>query len=203
MAEQATLISRMRVLVARTYKAERLYASMRRGSGRSFPGSAALSAMANETRAGEWQEVHSKMRLALNDILEQNSSKELISLVLRLREEFRQISANSGSLFQERIEKLAESVKKEEFVHASKQSLELVKIKARLQASNAVVEELTGILSASGRKNLEIDSQAQAPIQLVGDTPLGEDLDIPEKIEANSGRLRNVIPFRRVVQGQK
>ncbi len=78
-----------------------------------------------------------------------------------------------------------------------------MKIKARLQASNAVVEELTGILSASGRKNLEAGARSQTPVQLEGDTPLGEDLDIPEKIEANSGRLRNVIPFKRVVHGRR
>ncbi len=113
MAEQATLISRMRVLVARTYKAERLYASMKRGSGRPFPGAAALSSMANEARAGEWQEMHAKMRLALNEILDNNSAKELVSLVLRLRDEFMQVSASSGAMFEERLEKLSDAIRKE------------------------------------------------------------------------------------------
>ncbi len=198
MAEKATLHSRLRVLVARTFKAEKLYASMQRKSSPSFPGPAALSELANDIRAKEWQRIHAELRGAINDILENCPVGQVGTKVNQLKDEFLLLAKNSSQDFSENLESLLEAAKKEEFTRTAKKSMELVRFKARLQAAQAVSEELTGILNLCGKsREGEVPEETISELHLLGDTPLGEDLETPAetRLEANGSERQNIIQF--------
>jgi len=191
MAEKATLHSRLRVLV-------KLYASMQRKSTPGFPGPAALSEVANDIRAREWQRIHADLRTAVNAILEDCPVGQVGQKVNQLKEYFNTLAQTSNTDFSESLEGLLEAAKKEEFTRTAKKSMELVRLKARLQAAQAVSEELTGILGLCGKNfdSLEED-ETISELHLLGDTPLGEDLEQPAetRLEANGAERHNIIQF--------
>ena len=198
MAEKATLHSRLRVLVARTFKAEKLYASMQRKSTPGFPGPAALSELANDIRAREWQRIHAELRGAVNEILENCPVGQVGVKVNQLKEEYLILAQASNKEFTESMSSLLEAAQKEEFTRTAKKSMELVRLKARLQAAQAVSEELTGILSLCGKNPGTMPpDETISELHLLGDTPLGEDLELPAetRLEANGAERPNIIQF--------
>lgn len=224
MSEKATLSSKLRILVARAYKAERLYASMkakapeasniysRRLKSKKEPSALQsnrlISELSSEARATEWQQSYKELRLSLNEILEKNNlsasklSKPVTELYNNLAEgleetraRYNKISKDSFSAFENK-----------EFLRCSKNSIELIRLKARIQSQTAVAEELSNLLNSSNRaKNRK--RMEHAPVLLLGNKPLGEDLDTPpskdeKELEYDDfkiavGDLSNVIPFKR------
>ncbi len=192
MSDGATLNSRLRVLIAKTFRAEKLYSSLRKQPAPNATSSTQLSEMANELRAKEWQKTHTKLRTTLNDILDLKNSTKMVSEVARLKDFFQAESDKCNSSLDESLDLLVDSSKREEFVHSLKLSFELIRIKARMQATHAIAEELNAILNACGKRGkTPLEDSPQVFIQ--SDQALGEDLDEVQEEDFSS----NVIPLRK------
>ena len=151
MSNAATLNSRLRVLVAKTFRAEKLYSSIRNKKRSDSLSVSALSEVANEVRAREWQSVHYQLRTALNDILSQCNNSQQSKELLLLREQFGKRAQEAALDVEKGVQQLHDTAKRQEFAHVFKLSLELVRHKARAQANKVIAEELTSLLSKSGR----------------------------------------------------
>ena len=88
MAENQTLHSRLRVLVAKTYRAEKLFASIRNTSDVRSLNFSFISDLANDLRSREWQNAHHELRERLNHILALGAGSVVIEKIEVLREEF-------------------------------------------------------------------------------------------------------------------
>ncbi len=161
--QSATLNSRLRVLVAKTYRAEKLYSSIRsnhremlsrelatRESG-ALGNSTSLAELANDARAKEWQNCHYTLRVALNELLSEQDAKLQAQEVLRLREEYAHKAQERSALVEHGAQTLAEMAKREEFAHTLKLSIELVRHKARAQACKVISDDLNAVLVQSSR----------------------------------------------------
>ncbi|MDD2944139.1 MAG: hypothetical protein PHC51_14380, partial [bacterium] len=153
----STLTSKIRVLVARTYKAEKLYASMRGMRDISTAeAERVLSQMSNDIRSREWQGAHQELRHRLNEILRLGGSQRSIALeelgnvyqsfIRRLRES--ELALQHGATV------VTESAKRLEYSVVLKMAFELVRHKARAQACQAIVDELESVLNFAGKKQL-------------------------------------------------
>ncbi len=151
MSNGATLNSRLRVLVAKTFRAEKLYSSIRNKKQSDTISVSALSDLANEVRAKEWQNAHYQLRTALNDVLSQGGSSQQSKDLLLLREQFAKRAKEAAVAVENGVRTLNETAKRQEFAHVFKLSLELVQHKARAQASKVISEELTSLLNKAGR----------------------------------------------------
>ena len=158
MGEDATLTSRLRVLIAKTFRAEKLYSSMRNAQASGAPNTAQLAELANDVRAREWQRSYHELRTALNSIVGVSSSKQLGDEINLLRERFLLRLRESTSDVDRSMIALADTLQRQEFAHALKLVAELVRLKARAQASKAIADELTGVLQSSGRE-LELGAE--------------------------------------------
>jgi hypothetical protein len=211
MSATPTLNSRLRVLVAKAFKAEKLYASIRSPQPEtSLPTS--LGEMANDVRAKEWQRAHFQLRTALNDILSETSGAQLAAGVHMLRERFIE-KANEGARFvdQGRVE-LADVAKRSEFAHGMKLCMELVRHNARSQAYSVLIEELSAILEGAGRMNDKQPISAKTVAKPPGVRPAAnsslehdEQLLVKEPLVNSAVKNHavntpsNVVPFRRRV----
>jgi len=190
MSDSPTINSRLRVLIAKTFRAEKLYSSLRKPQSQTPANNSQLSEMANELRAREWQRAHTKLRTNLNDILDIKHTNKVATEVLKLKEFFQIESDKCNAALDQSLKLLVDSAKREEFVHSLKVSFELIRLKARMQASHAISEELSAILGASGKQGkTPISDSPQVLIK--SEKPLGEDLD--EVVEDYS----NVIPLKK------
>lgn len=145
-----TLNSRLRVLVAKTFRAEKLYSSIRNIQ-REHPSNPAIFAeIANDIRSKEWQDAHKDFRLALNEILALGNSREQTLELARLKETISESAEESLSRLELSANSLKESAKSYEFAHAFRLSAELIKHKASVQARRVILEELSSVLNASG-----------------------------------------------------
>lgn len=188
MSEGPTLISRLRVLVAKTFKAEKLYSSIRNNSGPST-GLSSLAELSNDIRAREWQKSHSEFRSTLNALLEQGNTPRLVSELSLLKNKFLAAATESTLEVDKGSLALIESAKRNEFAHSLKLSYQLVRYKARAQALHAIADELSALLESSG-KSSEAEGLRDA------------DWRAPEPPPAETGpeesnRASNVIPLRR------
>ena len=152
MSSGPTLNSRLRVLVAKTYRAEKLYSSVRKPQRERSAPLAMVSETANEIRAREWQKTHYDLRVALNDILSLGNSSEQSKQLLLLKERYSVLATDSAKLLRQGSETLKETTERQEFAHVLKLSLELIRIKARAQSNKAISEELSSLLSKAGKK---------------------------------------------------
>jgi len=215
MSDAATLNSRIRVLIAKAFRAEKLYSSVVRQNvaSRNIPSrsisslpanspsgaSAKLSEMSNEVRAREWQTAQSKLRTILNELLERCSQGQLSHEIASVTGEFYHETKKCSLLLDEWKEKLLAAAEREEFAATFKLSMELIRLKARLQASHSISDELaalggakstTSLLGASSNKKYGGIEETVAPVpklKISGDSPLGEDLEAyPEPSSAVS-----------------
>lgn len=177
MSSSPTLHSRLRVLVAKTFRASQLYSSMRTGRG---DNGSNLSEVANDARAAIWYRVHADLQAGLNDALELPSASQVALRVAQLKQEFEKSARDAELTMAAGSERLVQSISRQEFSTTFKTSLELIKCKARMQASRVIAEELESILSNSRAQQPQVDS-------MFGDAP--------EK----SAEASNVIPLRRRV----
>lgn len=190
-----TLNSRLRVLVAKSFRAEKLYASLRSIEGAKFSAVSSLSEIANEVRAREWQRSYYELRTALNEILilGPQVAKELV----HLRKRFNDRYLEDKAAVERGVENLRETVAREEFAHVLKLSVELIRHKARVQANKSVADELTAVLQASGFVNssgepLDAADAGERAERAVAVQPVDlESIDVQHP--------SNVIPLRRRV----
>ena len=190
MSSSPTLNSRLRVLVAKTFRAEKLYASVRNVEGGKFSTAAGLTEIANDVRAKEWQRCYYQLRQELNDLLSAGAPSLLAETIARLATEFKARAIESAEAINDGSQTLIEATKLHEFAKASKLSIELVKHKARTQAQTAIAEELFAVLHASGRSKEPSKDEAFVPGMERAERRAAE---MQEAIEQAS----NVIPLRR------
>lgn len=194
MTARPTLNSRLRVLVAKTFRAEKLYSSIRNSRADKFAGVTTLSEIANDIRAKEWQRAHYKLRTALNDILMLGSSAEIVAEVVQLREYFLQKVEESSAALEHGSEAVIDTVQRSEFAHSFRISVELIRHKACVQANKVIAEELSALLEASGR-SAALDS-ASRTVGPIGPAPSSSYVPAAEG-EAEATAYSNVIPLRR------
>ncbi len=151
MAATSTLNSRLRVLVAKTFRAEKLYNSIPNGQGERFTNLSALAQSANDIRAKEWQRTHYQLRVALNEVLNEGNSSQLADTVLALRERFLARAKESADAVELGVESITDTAARHEFAHIFRLSVEMIRHKARAQASRIVADELTAVLDSSTR----------------------------------------------------
>lgn len=151
MSNAPTLNSRLRVLIAKTFRAEKLYAAIRNTNSEKFTNSAALAEVANDLRAKEWQKAHYQLRVALNEIINLGSGTAVIAELLQLREHFLKAVDESSRIVDQGMEDLLETARRAEFTHVFKASIEMMRQKARLQANKVIVDELSTILDSCSR----------------------------------------------------
>jgi hypothetical protein len=211
MGKNATLNSRLRVLVARTYKAEKLYSSLRNAGGSTSsslnsalldPHSAknpGLAQLANDARAKQWQQQHYQLRIALNDILSAGSKASLTAQVFALRDKFHSRWSESKTAIDEGTKNLIETAGRQEFAHTLKVSAELIRHKARAEACQVIAKELTAILEASGRDTS--DAAAQKSLEQIQAIEAQRINVEPQVSEASSNVVQ--FPMRAAASGRR
>lgn len=178
MTAAPTLNSRLKVLVSKAFRAEKLYSSIRGSQSENVGSPAMLSEIANDTRSKEWQKVHHNLRIALNDILSLGkNTSTIVSDLANLRQSFMERYQEAAASITDTIDNVNDASSRHEFAHAFKQSCQLIKLKAQAQANKIIADELTSILETSGHadaietntlnlalptSNKEEDIQAQA-----------------------------------------
>ncbi|MCB0322786.1 MAG: hypothetical protein KDD69_04400 [Bdellovibrionales bacterium] len=168
MSAAPTLNSRLRVLIAKTFRAEKLYSAIPtahaeklfQGGGEQLLHAGAVAQLANDIRAKEWQQSHYRLRIALNDLLAEGSPATISKDLVALRERFLSRADESVKAIEEGTETLVENAERQEFAHIFKLSVELIRHKARAQASKVIADELTAVLDASGR-GMPVGEQSQ------------------------------------------
>jgi hypothetical protein len=146
-----TLNSRLRVLVAKTFRAEKLYSSIPSTHGEKLTNVSVLAQTANDIRAKEWQRTHYQLRTALNEILSEGSSSTLTADIVALRQRFVDRATESGDAVEVGVDSIMDTAARHEFAHIFRLSVEMIRYKARAQASRVIAEELSAALDASGR----------------------------------------------------
>ena len=202
-----TLHSRIRVLVAKAFRAERLYGSMRNKQALSGVSEETLGELANDIRAQEWQKSHFLLRRTLNDILASTtSSSEVAQALALLRDRFKKKGSESAAEVKQLSAHLVEAAGREEFATTLKSSLSLISHKARAQANSVVAEELSALLESSGKGDVTIKLTEADKISFAKTGTLDEDiLELPRQItdsKKTSGKsptksASNVIPLKR------
>ena len=202
MSKSQTFNSRLRLLVAKSFKAEKLYSSLRSDFSFQNPeqlnrivSASGIGEIANDIRAREWQRCHNDLRVALNKILSEApvhtpGSPSRISAQQRalagLLAEFRNCYDEERKFVDQSMDTLLEAGKREEFGHVLKLSLELIRAKSRAQAAKAVADELNSVLQLSNAATHQ--AEAERPSVKTEAAP-------QERIELPA----NVIPLRRRV----
>lgn len=200
MSNNPTLHSRIRVLVAKAFRAEKLYGSMRNTSPATILHSEeSLGNVANELRAREWQKSHFLLRRMLNDILSNSgNSSDIARSVALLRDRFQKKAEESAHEMKRKSVELAEANTREEYAATLKLSVSLVGLKARAQANKVITDELTAVLESSGRSKLasgkgyETDEES---FEKTGTLDGAFEQRIPES--KGAATPSNVIPLRR------
>lgn len=189
MAEGPTLNSRLRILVAKTFKAEKLYASVRNAQSFRFEGSQSATEIANEIRAREWQDAHGQLRTVLNEVLGYGATQQMIARLLKLRNEFLAEAEKHFQAVEMGIKAINETARRQEFAYVLKLSAELIRHKARGQACKVIADELNAVLDSSGRVQSTI--RVFNALDEMNDVPQVEAQATPEELPAN------VIPLSR------
>ena len=196
MSNEATLASKLKLLVAKAYKAEKLYGSMlegarRQGSAAPTASSAtgAISQSAHETRAREWQRAYRALREMLNDVLKHSGRKALAKDLSIIEERFRKRSNASKQSLEDARAELIDTAERGEFVHSLKLSFELIRLKADSQAHLIVADEVQAVL-ADDKKEVELGAEESFRKTEESELKGQEDLESLE-------HSRNVLPFKR------
>ncbi len=192
MSQNQTFNSRLRLLVAKSYKAERLYTSLRSEHTFQNPeqlnrivSASGISEIANDMRAREWQRSHNELRSALNEILSDAPAGHQPRAIAGMLETFRARFDEDRRFVESNLEALVEAAKREEFGLVLKLALELIRAKSRAQASKAIADELNSVLQPLGVETRSRPGSGSPDLAEQGTKPAREDLP------------SNVIPLRR------
>lgn len=148
-----TLNSRLRVLIAKTYRAEKLYASMLNVGEGGLPSGASLNKLANDVRAKEWQVQHEQLRSGLNELVRLGHHAAVLDHLEVLHEEYYARYMESSNSLARGVAALVETARRQEFAHVLKLSLDMARYKARSQACKVIADELAALIEESGRVN--------------------------------------------------
>ena len=173
-----TLSSKLRVLIAKSFKAEKLYASM---SGTGIDQRASVRAeLANEVRAKEWERSYHQLRISLNKIVSEGKSVEFALELERLKKAFQKSSLESLEKIKSGQREMSDALGREEFAFVYKASLEMIRYKARHEACKIASQELDSLLEGR-KKNTDIE-----PIEL-------DDIDeMPSKAPKTSAKVISI-----------
>ena len=149
MSSNPTLHSRLRVLVAKAFRAEKLYSTVNSSRAERLTNMASLAEAASDIRAREWQRSHYQLRTVLNDLLSLGNSSAIVKEVTILRDQFLHRANENLRLVEKGAEELVETAKRHEFAHIFKISVELIRHKAQSQACRVIADELGSVLEAS------------------------------------------------------
>lgn len=151
MSGSQTLNSKIRVLIAKTYRAEKLYASLRNSNeSGGNPLSLGINKLVNESRAKEWQTNHEHFRALLNDTVRLGNSRLVIQHLEVMLEQFYARYVESSAALDRGASRVAEAVRRQEFALIIKLSVDLIRHKARAQASKVISDELDSLLESVG-----------------------------------------------------
>lgn len=164
MTANPTLHSRLRVLVAKAFRAEKLYATVNSSRADRLTNMAALAEAAGDIRAREWQRSHYQLRTALNDVLGLSNSSAIVKEVVALRDQFVRRSGESNSLVEKGADELVDTARRHEFAHIFKISIELIRHKAQAQACRVIADELTSVLDAANAQTDRAGADAASRI---------------------------------------
>ena len=181
-----TLHSRLKVIIAKSFRAEKLYASMKndRGSA-SFEGTRVVD-YANTIRAEVWQQTHYQLRKALSEIITLGNSSEIITALCGLFSEITALVDRHLKRIEELKSEIKEDCDRQEFVHCLKLSVDLVRCKSFIQVNQLIADELHEIIKYS--KKASNSAKDTAPVECA---------DIPESSTTNS----NIILFQKRAAG--
>ena len=182
-----TLKSKLRVLVAKTYRAERMYSSMRNSSGASLP---AINSIVNEVRAREWQLANEQLRRTVSELIKLSNTTLIANELEALLESYNSRIESSRLAMSDGSQELNSSLERDEFVDLFKGSLELVRLKARVQSLSVVLDEITVLLESCGRS-----TKRKARF-------LNKQASLSETATSD-GSQNNVIDFQRLLASQK
>ena len=143
-----TVNSKLRVLIAKTYKAEKLFLSMKSSSSAGFENKKLIE-LANNVRADVWGHIHCDLRKSLNTIVNSESSISVVNEINKLKGSFRSVIEEKNRQMEKTKQMLFEMGARGEFIHTLKLSLELVKLKATIQANQTIIDELNNISNNS------------------------------------------------------
>jgi len=191
MSDESTLNSRLRKLVAKTFRAEQLYSSMRNAS---TVRADTLASAANDLRAREWQQAHSALRAALNEALSLTSRNAISTRVAALQQQFELQARDASSVLESGTARLVETSKRQEFVHVLKLGFELIQQKARAQAAQVICDELKAVITPAERSSV-----SGLPLEIAEADLAAEVRVIADKLEQPA---TNVIPLRRQAGGR-
>lgn len=195
MTTPATLNSRLRVLIAKAYRAEKLYSSIRHTQGNDTP---SVVELANDIRAREWQRAYGHLRGTLNDILLLGSPAAVSDQIHGLYRQFRRLSEESFRAVEQETTNLVETVKRHEFARCLKLSMELIRSKARAQAHKVIADELHAALQLNEKSTVVEDDQrgveAEEELLQADVANLGF---VSQTSSRPRGKKSNVVPLRR------
>jgi hypothetical protein len=149
--DSPTFASRLRMLVAKTFRAEKLYSSMRNVQAASSASTSGLTEIANDIRAREWQKAFHELRTELSDILTPGISSSTATHVADLLRKSCDKRDVAGREFEKHSVDLQGSLKNEEYASALRTLVEVIQLRARHQATRAITDELSGVLESAGR----------------------------------------------------
>ncbi|MBL7663218.1 hypothetical protein JNK13_10765 [bacterium] len=156
MSSQSTVGSRLRVLVAKSYRAEQLYASMRHSLSNKPE---VITDITNDYRAQVWLKAHQELRIKLNEIIGLPYGVGVQELI-KLKAQFERKVSESNIVIERVSKKLAECSDKQEFASVVKLGLELVQYKSQAQAFQVVADELKDVLAGNAERNAKPSEQA-------------------------------------------
>lgn len=205
MSQRPTLNSRLRVVVAKAYRTEKLYSS-HNGRFEKLAGAAALSDAASEVRGREWQRAYQHLRCCLNDLLSLGNSAVVSRDILALRDAYMAKADESAQLVKFGVDELKEFADRQEFAHILRLSTELIRRKAQVQVCRTIAQELTEILDAHGSsKNLQAEHDRTQQFKSLLEGNGGEILFEPRsstgyigqlaEVGSFSAQMKNVVPF--------
>ncbi len=217
MSSNATVNSRLRVLVARAFRAEKLYGASAPNRPDKRLNYAQLAEAAGELRSKEWQKAYYQLRASLNDLLALGSPQATVDGVIALRLEFLKRTEEAAQFVEHASSELQDAAARQEFSHLFKLTLELIRQKAVAQSSRAVCDELGAVLKASGvsfgerRKGIEPswltapylsavedgEMEKEFPASKSFSASVGDRREAPKDDEAAAHKPANVVPLRR------
>ncbi|MFN8391952.1 MAG: hypothetical protein U0136_16805 [Bdellovibrionota bacterium] len=208
-----TLNSRLRVLVAKAFRAEKLYSTVNNSRAERLTNMAALAEAASDIRAREWQRSHYQLRTALNDVLGLGNSSAIAREVVGLRDSFLRKSQEATQLVEKGADELVETARRHEFAHIFKISIELIRHKAQAQACKVIADELSSVLDACNPNAVSEFAKSQfvsakpslskAPLPNGVISSLEEihaetgGLEAMERIAIENAQRSNVVPLKR------
>jgi len=196
MSTSHTLGSKLKVLIAKSFKAEKLYASMT-GSGIDQKNSVRVE-LANEVRAREWQRSYYQLRVVLNKLVSENKITNIVEDLERVKLAFLKKSSDSLQEIKSGRDAMSDALTRDEFAFVYRSSLEMIRHKARSEAYHVAAQEIDALLE--GRKKKD----ASEPFEI-------DDLEDPQqpapqktsKTASKGGKVISLVAKRSALGGRR